>query len=137
MAKPKGNPKIAEYGKDTQFGCGLDAVECAKASNVVKAENKEQKKTIAQALELILNAKVPDAMAKKIKETTGVDELDYRTALAYSIINTGIKKGDANALKVIADYIGEKPADNINISADNGKLADILSQIKGGNESDG
>ena len=132
MAKNKGNPKIAEYGKDTQFGCGLDAVECAKASNVVKAENKEQKKTIAQALELILNAKVPDAMAKKIKETTGVDELDYRTALAYSIINTGIKKGDANALRVIADYIGEKPASNINLNTDdNGKFADILKQLGG------
>lgn len=104
------------------------------ASQKVQAEKREQKKTIAQALELILNAKIPDAMAKKMQAQTGVSELDYRTALAYSVISTGIKKGDANALRVIADYIGEKPADNLNINTDeNSKFADILKQL-GGNE---
>ena len=130
MAKARGNPKIAEYGKNTQFGNGLSAVECAKASNEAKAKNKEQKKTIASALELILNAKIPDAMAKKMQAQTGISEIDYRTALAYSVISTGIKKGDANALRVIADYIGEKPADNLNINAEeNSKFADILKQL--------
>ena len=135
MAKARGNPKIAEYGKNTQFGSGLDAVECAKASNEAKAKNKEEKKTIAQALEMILNAKIPDAMAKKMQAQTGISEIDYRTALAYSVISTGIKKGDANALRVIADYIGEKPADNLNINAEeNSKFADILKQLgDGGN----
>lgn len=108
-----------------------------KASQKKQKEEKEQKKTIAQALELILNAKLPDKMAKKMQEQTGVSEIDYRTALAFSVISTGIAKGDANALRIVADYIGEKPADNINVSTDNGKLADILSQIKGDNESDG
>ena len=100
------------------------------ASGIARREKKEQKKTIAQALELILNAKIPDAMAKKMQAQTGISELDYRTALAYSVISTGIKKGDANALRVIADYIGEKPADNVNINADeNSKFADILKQL--------
>lgn len=108
-----------------------------KASQKKQKEEKEQKKTIAQALKLILNAKLPDKMAKKMQEQTGVSEIDYRTALAFSVISTGIAKGDANALRIVADYIGEKPADNINVSTDNGKLADILSQIKGDNESDG
>lgn len=130
MAKARGNPKIAEYGKNTQFGRGLNAVECAKASNEAQANNKAEKKTIAQALEMILNAKLPDAMAKKMQAQTGISELDYRTALAYSVISTGIKKGDANALRVIADYIGEKPADNLNINGDeNSKFADILKQL--------
>lgn len=130
MAKQKGNPKIAEYGKDTQFGNGLSAVECGKASQKAQAEQKAEKKTIAQALQLILNAKIPDAMAKKMQAQTGISELDYRTALAYSVISTGIKKGDANALRVIADYIGEKPADNLNINAEeNSKFADILKQL--------
>ena len=101
------------------------------ASQKAQKEKKEQKKTIAQALELILNAKVPDAMAKKIQETTGVSELDYRTALAYSVISQGIKKGDANALRTIADYIGEKPKDVIDINTDNSKFADILKQLGG------
>ena len=102
------------------------------ASGIARREKKEQKKTIAQALEMILNAKIPDAMAKKMQAQTGISELDYRTALAYSFISTGIKKGDANALRVIADYIGEKPADNLNINADeNSKFADILEQLKG------
>lgn len=131
MAKNRGNPKIAEYGKDTQFGNGLSAVECGKASQQKQAEAKAEKKTIAQALELILNAKIPDAMAKKMQAQTGVSEIDYRTALAYSVISTGIKKGDANALKVIADYIGEKPADNLNVNSDNSKFADILKQLGG------
>ena len=100
------------------------------ASGIARREKKEQKKTIAQALEMILNAKIPDAMAKKMQAQTGISELDYRTALAYSVISTGIKKGDANALRVIADYIGEKPADNLNINADNSKFADILEQLK-------
>ena len=99
------------------------------ASGIARREKKEQKKTIAQALELILNAKIPDAMTKKMQAQTGISELDYRTALAYSVISTGNKKGDANALRVIADYIGEKPADNLNINADeNSKFADILNQ---------
>ena len=131
MAKARGNPKIAEYGKNTQFGKGLSAVECGKASQQAQAKAKEEKKTIASALELILNAKIPDAMAKKMQAQTGISELDYRTALAYSVISTGIKKGDANALRVIADYIGEKPADNLNInSEENSKFADILEQLK-------
>ena len=41
MAKARGNPKIAEYGKNTQFGRGLNAVECAKASNEAQANNKK------------------------------------------------------------------------------------------------
>ena len=104
------------------------------ASGKARRENAEQKKTIAQALELILNAKIPDAMAKKMQAQTGVSELDYRTALAYSVISTAIKKGDANALRTIADYTGEKPADNLNINTDeNSKFADILEQLGGNN----
>ena len=107
------------------------------ASGIARREKKEQKKTIAQALELILNAKIPDAMAKKMQAQTGISEIDYRTALAYSVISTGIKKGDANALRVIADYVGEKPADNLNINAEeNSKFADILKQLKGDAEND-
>ena len=103
---------------------------CGIASGKARREKKEQKKTIASALELKLNAKIPDAMAKKMQAQTGISELDYRTALAYSVISTGIKKGDANALRVITDYIGEKPADNVNINADeNSKFADILKQL--------
>ena len=106
------------------------------ASQKAQKEKKDQKKTIAQALELILNAKLPDKMAKKMQEQTGVSEIDYRTALAFSVISTGIAKGDANALRIVADYIGEKPADNINVSTDNGKFADILDQLKGDAESE-
>ena len=106
------------------------------ASQKAQKEKKEQKKTIAQALEMILNAKLPDEMAKKMQKQTGVSELDYRTALAYSVISAGIKKGDANALRIVADYIGEKPADNINVSTDNGKFADILAQLKGDEENE-
>ena len=102
------------------------------ASQKVQREKREQKKTIACALELILNAKIPDAMAKKMQAQTGINELDYRTALAYSVISTAIKKGDANALRTIADYTGEKPADNLNINTEeNSKFADILEQLKG------
>ena len=107
-----------------------------KASQKKQKEEKEQKKTIAQALELILNAKLPDKMAKKMQEQTGVSEIDYRTALAFSVISTGIAKGDANALRIVADYIGEKPADNINVNTDNGKFADILAQLKGDEENE-
>lgn len=107
------------------------------ASQKVQKENKEKKKTIAAALEMILNAKIPDDMARKLQAQTGVSEIDYRTALAFSVISNGIKKGDANTLRTVADYIGEKPADNLNINSDNGKLADILQQIGKGKEEDG
>ena len=112
------------------------AIKGGKASQKKQREQREQKKTIAQALEMILNAKLPDEMAKKMQKQTGVSELDYRTALAYSVISAGIKKGDANALRIVADYIGEKPADNINVSTDNGKFADILAQLKGDEENE-
>lgn len=136
MAKNKGNPKIAEYGKDTQFQAGCEQVEIARQGGIASGEARAGKKTIAQALEMILNAKLPDKMAKKMQEQTGVSEIDYRTALAFSVISTGIAKGDANALRIIADYIGEKPADNINVSTDNGKFADILAQLKGDEENE-
>ena len=45
MAKARGNPKIAEYGKNTQFGNGLSAVECGKASQQAQAKAKAEKKT--------------------------------------------------------------------------------------------
>lgn len=107
-----------------------------KASGKARKKMAEQKKTIAQALELILNAKLPDKMAKKMQEQTGVSELDYRTALAFSVISTGIAKGDANTLRIVADYMGEKPVDKLDIGTnDNGKFADILKQLKSG-ESD-
>ena len=135
MAKQRGNPKIAEYGKDTQFQTGCQQVEIARAGGIARQEQIKEQKTIASALQLILNAKIPDAMAKKMQAQTGISELDYRTALAYSVISTGIKKGDANALRVVADYIGEKPADNLNINTEeNSKFADILKQLgDGGN----
>ena len=105
------------------------------ASGKARREKKEHKKTIACALELILNAKIPDSMAKKMQAQTGVSEIDYRTALAYSVISTAIKKGDANALRTIADYTGEKPADNLNINTDeNSKFADILEQLGGSSD---
>ena len=136
MAKNKGNPKIAEYGKDTQFQAGCEQVEIARQGGIASGEARAGKKTIAQALEMILNAKLPDEMAKKMQKQTGVSELDYRTALAFSVISTGIAKGDANALRIVADYIGEKPADNINVNTDNGKFADILAQLKGDEENE-
>jgi hypothetical protein len=105
------------------------------ASDKARRENAERKKTIASALELILNAKIPESMAKKMQAQTGVSELDYRTALAYSVISTAIKKGDANALRTIADYTGEKPADNLNINTEeNSKFADILEQLGGASD---
>lgn len=136
MAKNKGNPKIAEYGKNTQFKAGCEQVEIARQGGIARQEQIKEKKTIASALELILNAKLPDKMAKKMQEQTGVSEIDYRTALAFSVISTGIAKGDANALRIVADYIGEKPADNINVNTDNGKFADILAQLKGDEENE-
>lgn len=136
MAKNKGNPKIAEYGKDTQFQAGCEQVEIARQGGIASGEARAGKKTIAQALEMILNAKLPDEMAKKMQKQTGVSEIDYRTALAFSVISTGIAKGDANALRIVADYIGEKPADNINVNTDNGKFADILAQLKGDEENE-
>ena len=75
MAKARGNPKIAEYGKNTQFGNGLSAVECGKASQQKQAEAKAEKKTIAQALEMILNAKIPDAMAKKMQYKNLINQM--------------------------------------------------------------
>ena len=42
------------------------------ASGKARRKKKEQKKNIACALELILNAKIPDAMAKKMQAQTGV-----------------------------------------------------------------
>lgn len=107
MAKARGNPKIAEYGKNTQFGNGLSAVECGKASQQKQAEAKAEKKTIASALQLILDAKIPEAMAKKMQAQTGISELDYRTALAYSVISTGIKKSSSNSNQITWIYCAE------------------------------
>lgn len=135
MAEEKSN-NIAELGKATRFQTGEEQVEIARQGGIASGEARKKKKTIAQALELILNAKVPEDMAKEIKKRTGVDDLDYRTALAFSVINMGVKKGDANALRTVADYLGEKPADNINLTTDNGKFADILAQLKGDGENE-
>ena len=46
MAKNRGNPKIAEYGKDTQFTAGSEQVEIARSGGVARQEQIKEKKNI-------------------------------------------------------------------------------------------
>lgn len=94
MANPKGNPKIAEYGKDTRFGTtgrGCSAVDAGALGNKSQAATREVMNLIASKLP-------PDEAADVFIEK--------------------LMSGDLAAWKLWMEYTAEKPKETLGIESD-------------------
>ena len=100
------------------------------------AEVKRQRKTMAEALrQFLYDGKLNEA-TKSMMRAEGIDEeeMTHQMVITRSLIAKA-EAGDVQAYNTICAMIGEKPADNININADeNSKFADILEQLGGGSD---
>lgn len=92
---PKGgNPKIAEYGKNTRFGTkrGYDAVKAAKKSNE--------------------SQRIMKSLNEDLKEQCTPEKLNKINARVIAMA----ERGNLKAYELIRDGLGEKPSDNVKVT---------------------
>jgi len=94
----KGNPNIAEYGKNTQF-CGCSAVEAAKKRHEKEAVTKELMQAVADGLDI-------GKASQKFVQL--------------------IEKGDLNAWRLWLEYNMAKPATKIEAEVEDRTLNVII-----------
>jgi len=94
----KGNPNIAEYGKNTQF-CGCSAVEAAKKRHEKEAVTKELMQAVADGLDI---GKASEKFVQLIE------------------------KGDLNAWRLWLEYNMAKPATKIEAEVEDRTLNVII-----------
>lgn len=90
MANPKGNPNIAEYGKNTRF-CGCSAVDAAKRKHEREAVTRDLMDAVAGGLNI-------EVAAARLAEL--------------------IEAGDLTAWKLWLEYTMEKPKETVNVESD-------------------
>ena len=93
-----------------------EARERGRNGGIASGEARRRKKTMREALELLLyHGKVPE-MTKEIMRAEGIDdeEMTHQMVITRSLIAKA-ESGDVQAYNAICQMIGEKPADNLNI----------------------
>lgn len=93
MANPKGNPNIAEYGKETRFGTagrGCSAVDAGALGNKSQARTREIMNLIAE--------KLPDG--------------------ASDVLVEKMMAGDLAAWRLWFEYTTEKPKETLSVESD-------------------
>ena len=90
--------------------------EMTRKGGIASGEARRRKKTMREALEMLLyHGKVPEA-TKSMMRAEGIDdeEMTHQMVITRSLIAKA-ESGDVQAYNAICQMIGEKPADNINI----------------------
>ena len=91
----------------------------AKASKAGKAsvEAKRRKKTMREALEMLMyETKLPETTKKMLEaEGIGKDEMNHQMVITRSLIAKA-EAGDVQAYNAICAMIGEKPAEKVEMS---------------------
>lgn len=108
---PRGNPKIAEYGKATRFNGskGLPAVEAGKRGAPISNSKQAAKKTFRENVIAMMNSPVKGDKTIESLEKLGVKTEDqtYFTAVAASVINKAMRDGDIGRLKYLLEITGQ------------------------------
>jgi len=90
----------------------------AQTSNAGKAsgESRRKKKTLREAMQMLLSKKGISEEMKALLTDDGVDagELTHQVAIGRALIEKA-ESGDVAAYNAIRDIVGEKPADNLAI----------------------
>lgn len=93
-----------------------EARERGRNGGIASGEARRRKKTMREALEMLLyHGNVPE-MTKEIMRAEGIDdeEMTHQMVITRSLIAKA-ESGDVQAYNAICQMIGEKPADNLNI----------------------
>lgn len=106
----------------------------ARMGQKASTEAKRRKKSLKEAMELLLSLPVKDNKVRKQIEALGInpDDVDNQMAMAIAQWQQAVK-GNVKAYTNIEATIGEKPKENIAIEdtrEKTKKLDDILEQLK-------
>lgn len=86
-----------------------EAKEISRKGGIKSGEARRRKKTMREAMELMLSAKIPVAeIPEQLKEIGITDEdMNVQTAIAYSQVVKAIKYGDTRSAEFCRDTVGE------------------------------
>ena len=93
------------------------AREYGRRGGIKTAENRMRRKSLKEALEILLEKEYETEKGKKM---TGIDLISLKQ------IEKAIKSGDTKAFEVIRDTIGQKPVERVEISDIDKGIADEI-----------
>ena len=100
---------------------------------LASVQSRRRKKTMREALEMLLFDTKLNEQTKKMLKAEGIDNTDdfnHQMVITRSLIAKA-ESGDVQAYNAICQMIGEKPADNINIG---GVPTELTIVMKGEND---
>lgn len=111
-----------------------ERTEIARMGQKASTEARKRKKSLKEAMELLLSLPVKDTRVKKKIESLGINpnEIDNQMAMAIAQWQQAVK-GNTKAYQNIEATIGEKPKESISVEdtrEKTKKLDNILEQLK-------
>lgn len=111
-----------------------ERIEIARMGQKASTEAKKRKKSLREAMELLLSLPVKDTKVRKKIESLGIDpdEIDNQMAMAIAQWQQAVK-GNTKAYQNVEATIGEKPKESISVEdtrEKTKKLDNILEQLK-------
>ena len=117
MAQSPAQLANLEKGKEHQFTAETAATLGAKGAQA-SAESKRARKTIRAELEKLLATHPVDKDGKE-------SEMSYQSAMIAALLKKALK-GDTKAFEIIRDTVGEKPIENVEITANDFSALDKI-----------
>ena len=122
----KGDPRASEYGRK---------------GYLKKMENLRQRKAMKKVLNDICSLGIEKGIIVSPEEVQSMAELentniDVQTAILMSMVQQAVS-GDVKAATFVRDTLGEKPKEEVDVSASiaaSNKLTSIINQINNGGE---
>ncbi len=92
------------------------AREIGRKGGLTKAENERKRKTMREALEILMFDVEVDENAKDKLRGAGIDEKDFNNQMLITMgLMKKAKEGDVQAYNAICAMVGEKPADKMDL----------------------
>ena len=93
--------------------------EMTRKGGIKSGEARRNKKTMREALEMLMFDVEVDEAAKDKLRGAGIDEKDFNNQMLITMgLMKKAKEGDVQAYNAICSMIGEKPADKIDLNGD-------------------
>ena len=93
--------------------------EMTRKGGIKSGEARRNKKTMREALEMLMFDVEVDEAAKDKLRAAGIDEKDFNNQMLITLgLMKKAREGDVQAYNAICAMIGEKPADKIDLNGD-------------------